>query len=164
MHTCPAAMCTVWSANFRLSNHSYVHPTTTCSTHHFSLPHPTNSPSCPRSLPPHCPSHPTPHASSLPCHCLPTPHYPLTAPLIPHPTPLQYPLTVSPHSTTPSLPVSHPALIPLTPSPHLFHVQLMMVGMQDFDVDDWERHTMYKNYAKGAKQVQWFWQVSSPRT
>lgn len=37
-----------------------------------------------------------------------------------------------------------------------------MVGMQDFDVDDWERHTMYKNYAKSAKQVQWFWQVSSP--
>ena len=39
----------------------------------------------------------------------------------------------------------------------------MMVGMQDFDVDDWEKHTIYKNYAKNAKQVQWFWQVSSPQ-
>ena len=39
----------------------------------------------------------------------------------------------------------------------------MMVGMQDFDVDDWEKHTIYKNYTKNAKQVQWFWQVSSPR-
>ena len=36
----------------------------------------------------------------------------------------------------------------------------MLVGMQDFDVEDWEKHTMYKNYAKNAKQVQWFWQVS----
>jgi len=35
--------------------------------------------------------------------------------------------------------------------------------MQDFDVDDWEKHTIYKNYTKNAKQVQWFWQVSSPR-
>lgn len=39
----------------------------------------------------------------------------------------------------------------------------MMVGMQDFDVNDWEKHTIYKNYTKNAKQVQWFWQVSSPR-
>ena len=35
----------------------------------------------------------------------------------------------------------------------------MLVGMQDFDVNDWEKNTVYKNYAKNAKQVQWFWQV-----
>ena len=132
MHTCPAAMCTVWSVKFKLSNHSYVHPTTTCSTHHFSLPHPTNSPSYPlhypltvsphptipslplsshtprlfttlslsphTPLPPHCPSHPTRHTPSLPSHCLPTLHYPLTARLTPrtHPTdPLTAPHLIS---------------------------------------------------------------------
>jgi hypothetical protein len=38
-------------------------------------------------------------------------------------------------------------------------LELMLVGMQDFDVNDWEKNTLYKNYPKNAKQIHWFWQV-----
>jgi len=30
--------------------------------------------------------------------------------------------------------------------------------MQDIDVDDWQRNTVYRHYAPQSKQVQWFWQ------
>lgn len=36
--------------------------------------------------------------------------------------------------------------------------QLMLCGMQEFDVDDWYRNTIYRNYTKSSKQVLWFWQ------
>lgn len=37
-------------------------------------------------------------------------------------------------------------------------LELMLCGMQEIDVDDWQRHTMYRHYTKSSKQIQWFWQ------
>jgi len=36
-------------------------------------------------------------------------------------------------------------------------LELMLCGMQEVDVDDWQRNTIYRHYAKTSKQVQWFW-------
>ena len=38
-------------------------------------------------------------------------------------------------------------------------LELMLVGMQDFDMEDWEKNTIYKKYTRNTKQVQWFWQA-----
>lgn len=38
-------------------------------------------------------------------------------------------------------------------------LQLMLCGMQDLDVDEWEKHTVYRNYSRNSKQIHWFWQV-----
>ena len=38
-------------------------------------------------------------------------------------------------------------------------LELMLCGMQELDVDEWEKHTVYRNYAKNSKQIMWFWQV-----
>jgi len=37
-------------------------------------------------------------------------------------------------------------------------LELMLCGMQEFDIDDWHRNTIYRNYTKTSKQIQWFWQ------
>ncbi|XP_078491561.1 NEDD4-like E3 ubiquitin-protein ligase WWP1 [Ciona intestinalis] len=37
-------------------------------------------------------------------------------------------------------------------------LELMLCGMQEFDVEDWSRHSIYRNYTKNSKQVLWFWQ------
>lgn len=39
--------------------------------------------------------------------------------------------------------------------------QLMLCGMQEMDVDDWERNTIYRHYQRNSKQVMWFWKVST---
>lgn len=31
--------------------------------------------------------------------------------------------------------------------------------MQEIDVDDWEKHTVYKTYTATSQQVIWFWKV-----
>lgn len=31
--------------------------------------------------------------------------------------------------------------------------------MQEIDVDDWQRNTVYRHYTPASKQIQWFWQV-----
>lgn len=41
-----------------------------------------------------------------------------------------------------------------------FFQQLMLCGMQEMDVDDWERNTIYRHYQRNSKQVMWFWKVS----
>ena len=38
-------------------------------------------------------------------------------------------------------------------------LELLLCGMQEIDVDDWQRNTIYRHYTKSSKQVQWFWQV-----
>jgi len=43
--------------------------------------------------------------------------------------------------------------------PHPLSLQLMLIGMQELDVEEWEAHTNYRNYTRNSKQVQWFWQV-----
>ena len=39
-------------------------------------------------------------------------------------------------------------------------LELMLCGMQELSVSEWEKHTVYRNYTRNTKQVQWFWQVS----
>ncbi|KAL5022685.1 hypothetical protein ScPMuIL_001840 [Solemya velum] len=36
-------------------------------------------------------------------------------------------------------------------------LELMLCGMQEIDVDDWERCTIYRHYQRNSKQVVWFW-------
>lgn len=35
----------------------------------------------------------------------------------------------------------------------------MLCGMQEIDLTDWQKHTIYRHYTKNSKQIQWFWQV-----
>uniref|UniRef100_A0A8C5TNH8 HECT-type E3 ubiquitin transferase n=1 Tax=Malurus cyaneus samueli TaxID=2593467 RepID=A0A8C5TNH8_9PASS len=37
--------------------------------------------------------------------------------------------------------------------------QLMLCGMQEIDMNDWQKNTIYRHYTKNSKQIQWFWQV-----
>lgn len=37
-------------------------------------------------------------------------------------------------------------------------LELILVGIQDFDIQDWQAHTIYRNYRRSDKQIQWFWQ------
>ncbi|XP_012273035.1 E3 ubiquitin-protein ligase Su(dx) [Orussus abietinus] len=37
-------------------------------------------------------------------------------------------------------------------------LELMLCGMQEIDVDDWQRNTIYRHYARNSKQIHWFWQ------
>jgi len=37
--------------------------------------------------------------------------------------------------------------------------QLMLCGMQEIDLADWQKNTIYRHYTKNSKQIQWFWQV-----
>ena len=32
-------------------------------------------------------------------------------------------------------------------------LELMLCGMQEIDVEDWQRHTIYRHYTKNSKQV-----------
>ncbi|XP_060110126.1 LOW QUALITY PROTEIN: NEDD4-like E3 ubiquitin-protein ligase WWP2 [Heteronotia binoei] len=38
-------------------------------------------------------------------------------------------------------------------------LELMLCGMQEIDLSDWQKNTIYRHYSKNSKQVQWFWQV-----
>ena len=35
----------------------------------------------------------------------------------------------------------------------------MLCGMQEIDVEDWQRNTIYRHYNRSSKQIVWFWQV-----
>ncbi|UYV69678.1 WWP1 [Cordylochernes scorpioides] len=37
-------------------------------------------------------------------------------------------------------------------------LELMLCGMQEIDIDDWQRNTIYRHYTRTSKQVVWFWQ------
>ncbi|XP_053697513.1 E3 ubiquitin-protein ligase Su(dx) isoform X2 [Sabethes cyaneus] len=37
-------------------------------------------------------------------------------------------------------------------------LELMLCGMQEIDVDDWQRNSIYRHYNRNSKQVVWFWQ------
>lgn len=39
-------------------------------------------------------------------------------------------------------------------------LELLLCGMQEIDVEDWQRHTIYRHYTRNSKPVAWFWQVS----
>ncbi|XP_033896820.2 NEDD4-like E3 ubiquitin-protein ligase WWP2 isoform X2 [Acipenser ruthenus] len=38
-------------------------------------------------------------------------------------------------------------------------IELMLCGMQEIDLSDWQKNTIYRHYTKNSKQIQWFWQV-----
>ncbi|KAL7979677.1 hypothetical protein Chor_004835 [Crotalus horridus] len=38
-------------------------------------------------------------------------------------------------------------------------LELMLCGMQEIDMSDWQKNTIYRHYTKSSKQIQWFWQV-----
>lgn len=42
-------------------------------------------------------------------------------------------------------------------------LEVLLCGMQEIDVDDWQRHTMYKKCVPvgpgAAPQIAWFWRV-----
>lgn len=37
--------------------------------------------------------------------------------------------------------------------------QVMLCGMQEIDLTDWQRNTIYRHYTRNSKQIVWFWQV-----
>uniref|UniRef100_A0A668AU21 E3 ubiquitin-protein ligase n=1 Tax=Myripristis murdjan TaxID=586833 RepID=A0A668AU21_9TELE len=38
-------------------------------------------------------------------------------------------------------------------------VSVMLCGMQEVDLQDWQRNTVYRHYTRNSKQIIWFWQV-----
>ncbi|XP_020278502.1 E3 ubiquitin-protein ligase Su(dx)-like [Pseudomyrmex gracilis] len=40
-------------------------------------------------------------------------------------------------------------------------LELMLCGMQEIDVEDWQRNTIYRHYTRNSKQILWFWQFVS---
>lgn len=37
-------------------------------------------------------------------------------------------------------------------------LELMLCGMQEIDIGDWQRNTIYRHYTRTSKQIVWFWQ------
>uniref|UniRef100_A0A3P8UT19 E3 ubiquitin-protein ligase n=1 Tax=Cynoglossus semilaevis TaxID=244447 RepID=A0A3P8UT19_CYNSE len=37
-------------------------------------------------------------------------------------------------------------------------LEVMLCGMQEIDLTDWQRNTIYRHYARSSKQIVWFWQ------
>ena len=38
-------------------------------------------------------------------------------------------------------------------------LELVLCGMQEIDINDWQKHTIYRHYNRSSKQIIWFWQV-----
>ncbi|XP_038659604.1 E3 ubiquitin-protein ligase Itchy-like [Scyliorhinus canicula] len=38
-------------------------------------------------------------------------------------------------------------------------LEVLLCGMQEIDLNDWQRNAIYRNYTRNSKQVIWFWQV-----
>ena len=38
-------------------------------------------------------------------------------------------------------------------------LELLLIGLAEFDVKDWEKNTIYRTYTSRSKQVLWFWEV-----
>ncbi|XP_014383930.1 PREDICTED: NEDD4-like E3 ubiquitin-protein ligase WWP1 isoform X2 [Myotis brandtii] len=37
-------------------------------------------------------------------------------------------------------------------------LEVMLCGMQEVDLSDWQRNTVYRHYTRNSKQIVWFWQ------
>ncbi|XP_015419971.1 PREDICTED: E3 ubiquitin-protein ligase Itchy homolog isoform X1 [Myotis davidii] len=37
-------------------------------------------------------------------------------------------------------------------------LEVLLCGMQEIDLNDWQRHTIYRHYTRTSKQIMWFWQ------
>uniref|UniRef100_A0AAY4A0R0 E3 ubiquitin-protein ligase n=1 Tax=Denticeps clupeoides TaxID=299321 RepID=A0AAY4A0R0_9TELE len=40
-------------------------------------------------------------------------------------------------------------------------LEVMLCGMQEVDLQDWQRNTVYRHYTRNSKQIMWFWQVKT---
>uniref|UniRef100_A0A8C6Q377 E3 ubiquitin-protein ligase n=1 Tax=Nothobranchius furzeri TaxID=105023 RepID=A0A8C6Q377_NOTFU len=38
-------------------------------------------------------------------------------------------------------------------------LEVMLCGMQEIDLGDWQRHAIYRHYTRTSKQIVWFWQL-----
>ncbi|KAG5849927.1 hypothetical protein ANANG_G00076900 [Anguilla anguilla] len=38
-------------------------------------------------------------------------------------------------------------------------LEVMLCGMQEVDLQDWQRNTVYRHYTRNSKQIVWFWQL-----
>ncbi|XP_029012321.1 E3 ubiquitin-protein ligase Itchy isoform X2 [Betta splendens] len=38
-------------------------------------------------------------------------------------------------------------------------LEVMLCGMQEIDLGDWQKNTIYRHYARNSKQIFWFWQL-----
>jgi hypothetical protein len=38
-------------------------------------------------------------------------------------------------------------------------LELLLIGMTEYDMDEWENSTNYRTYKKSDKQIRWFWEV-----
>ena len=36
-------------------------------------------------------------------------------------------------------------------------LELLLCGLQEYDVDDWEKNAVYRGYTRTSKQIIWFW-------
>jgi len=39
-----------------------------------------------------------------------------------------------------------------------YELELLMSGLPQIDIDDWERHTNYVGYTADSEQIKWFWE------
>ncbi|EDL85936.1 itchy homolog E3 ubiquitin protein ligase (mouse) [Rattus norvegicus] len=37
-------------------------------------------------------------------------------------------------------------------------LEVLLCGMQEIDLNDWQRHAIYRHYTRTSKQIVWFWQ------
>ncbi|OTF81042.1 NEDD4-like protein E3 ubiquitin-protein ligase WWP1-like protein [Euroglyphus maynei] len=37
-------------------------------------------------------------------------------------------------------------------------LELLLCGMQEIDIDDWQKNTIYRHYTRNSRQIIWFWQ------
>ncbi|XP_068889916.1 E3 ubiquitin-protein ligase Itchy homolog isoform X2 [Aphelocoma coerulescens] len=37
-------------------------------------------------------------------------------------------------------------------------LEVLLCGMQEIDLNDWQRHTIYRHYTRTSRQIMWFWQ------
>ncbi|PKU35603.1 hypothetical protein llap_14091 [Limosa lapponica baueri] len=37
-------------------------------------------------------------------------------------------------------------------------LEVLLCGMQEIDLNDWQRHTIYRHYTRTSRQIIWFWQ------
>ena len=38
-------------------------------------------------------------------------------------------------------------------------LEVVVCGMQEIDISDWHKHTIYPHYNRSSKQIIWFWQM-----
>ena len=37
-------------------------------------------------------------------------------------------------------------------------LELLLCGMQEIDIEDWQRNSIYRHYTRNSRQIIWFWQ------